>query len=329
MKTLRLSGLLLFSMLAFFVASCGGDSSDDSGSGGGSGNLTPPKYESSSALYSITDANSAYKSVEFTASGNYVVTMKHAPKVPRRIAAMNQFRFGFIPQHAGMTRNVIDDDIIYGTYTKNGDTYELEGFGTIVVNGGGSSAVSLDITTTNGTKVTVGAQQQQQYSSSTKTNMLCRTWKMGKVALHVAIPGYPAFDQTYNSWADFVRGYLKMEGYEEGSPYYESIYKEMMEESPNQVIFTKSGTYVVFYSNKTLGVSTWKWVDENAGKARYSWDYQSINDPNESGAINIDFVGNQLVITEFLGDEYDNPDDYDDDEIYVEGTIKWYLTEVK
>ena len=51
MKTLRLFGLLLFSMIAFFVASCGGDSSDDSGSGGGSGNLTPPKYESSNALY--------------------------------------------------------------------------------------------------------------------------------------------------------------------------------------------------------------------------------------------------------------------------------------
>ena len=150
-----------------------------------------------------------------------------------------------------------------------------------------------------------------------------------KIALHAAVPGYPAYDQTFNSWEDFVRGYLKMGGYEETSPYYEMMYEEMMEDSPDQVIFTKSGTYVVFYSNKTLGVSTWKWVDENAGKARYSWDYQSINDPNESGAINIDFVGNQLVITEFLGDEYDNPDDYDDDEIYVEGTIKWYLTEVK
>lgn len=329
MKTLRLLGLVLLSMTAFFVASCGDDSSDDNGSGGGSGNLTPPKYESSSALYNITDAKSVYQSVEFTASGNYVVTMKHAPKAPHRIAAMNQFRFGFIPQHAGMTRNVVDDDIIYGTYTKNGDTYELEGFGTIVVNGGGSSAVSLDITTTNGTKVTVGAQQQQQYSSSTKTNMLCRTWKMGKVALHVAIPGYPAFDQTYNSWADFVRGYLKMEGYEEGSPYYERIYKEMMEESPNQVIFTKSGTYVVFYSNNTLAVSTWKWTDEASGRARYSWDYESINDPSESGVINIDFEGSQLVVTEFLQEEGDNPDDYDDDEIYVEGSIKWYLTEVK
>lgn len=329
MKTLRLLSLVLLSMTAFFVASCGGDSSDDNGNSGGSGNLTPPKYESSSALYNITDTKSDYKSIEFTASGNYVVTMKNALKAPRRVAALKKLQFGFIPQHAGVTRNVVDDNIIYGTYTKNGDTYVLEGFGTIVVNGGGSSAISLDITTNNGTKVTVGAQQQQQYSSSTKTNMLCRTWKMGKIGLHVAIPGYPTFDQTYNSWADFVRGYLKMEGYEEGSTYYDMLYKEMMEDSPEQVIFTKSGTYIVFYSNQTLGVSTWKWTDENTGKARYSWDYESINDPYESGVINIDFEGSQLVITEFLQDENDDPDDYDDDEIYIEGTIKWYMTEVK
>ena len=328
MKTLRFLGFVLLSITAFCVASCGDDSSDDNGGGGG-GSLTPPKYESSSALYNITDANSNYKSVEFTASGNYVITMKSGVKAPQRIAALKKFQFGFIPQHAGMTRNVVDDNIIYGKYSKNGDTYVLEGFGTIVVNGGGSSAVSLDITTNSGTKVTVGAQIQQQYKSSTKTDMLCRTWKMGKVGLHAEVAGQPAFDQTYNNWADFVRGMLLLEGYEEGSYYYNEAYKEMTESTPEQVIFTKSGTYVVFYSNQELAVSTWKWVDENAGKARYSWDYQSINDPYESGAINIDFVGNQLVITEFLGDEYDNPDDYDDDEIYVEGTIKWYLTEVK
>lgn len=321
MKTLRLFGLLLFSMIAFFVASCGGDSSDDSGSGGGSGNLTPPKYESSSALYNIIDANSAYKSVEFTASGNYVVTMKNALKAPRRIAALKKLQFGFIPQHAGVTRNVIDDDIIYGTYTKNGDTYVLEGFGTIVVNGGGSSAVSLDITTNSGTKVTVGAQIQQQYKSSTKTDMLCRTWNLGKIKLVQTVNGQTVADKTFNSYADLVKTLLEAEGLNPGDQWYDEAYKEMIEEEPKQVIFTKSGTYVVFYSNGTLAVSTWKWTDEAKGEARYSWDYSSIDNPNESGKISISFVGSQLLISEYI--------DAEEEGVNVSVAIQYYLSEAK
>ena len=320
MKTLRLLGFVLLSMTAFCVASCGDDSSDDNGGGGG-GSLTPPKYESSSALYNITDANSNYKSVEFTASGNYVITMKSGVKAPQRIAALKKFQFGFIPQHAGMTRNVVDDDIIYGTYSKNGDTYVLEGFGTIVVNGGGSGAVSLDITKNNGTKVTVGAQIQQQYKSSTKTDMLCRTWNLGKIKWVQTVNGQTVVDKTFNSYADLVKTLLEAEGLNPGDEWYEEAYKELVEEEPKQVIFTKSGTYVVFYSNGTLAVSTWKWTDEAKGEARYSWDYSSIDNPNESGKINISFVGSQLLISEYINAEEEG--------VNVSVAIQYYLSEAK
>ena len=62
-------------MLALMVAAlcftaCGGD--DDEIDNGG---LSTPKYEAESALYTITDSQSDYKSIEFTASGNYLITM--------------------------------------------------------------------------------------------------------------------------------------------------------------------------------------------------------------------------------------------------------------
>lgn len=318
MKTLKLLGLVLFGMMtAFAVTSC---SSDDDNDGGG-GDLPTPKYESSSALYNVTDANSDYQSIEFTASGNYIIIKKIPPKAPRRIAAMKKFQFGFLSQNVDMTRSTTYGNIIYGTYTKNDDTYVLEGFGTIVVNGGSSSAISLDITTTGGKKVTVGAQRQQQYSSSSMNNRLCRTWNLGKIKIVETLNGKTIIDQSFNSYADFVKAMLQAEGLNPGDEWYEIEYKAMVEEEPKQVIFTKSGTYMVFYANGALGVSTWKWTDESKGEARYSWDYSYFNNPDESGKIKISFNGSQLVVSEYLEEEEEGNQ--------ATFAIQYFLTEAK
>ena len=320
-KSFKLLAFVLVCMMSAFVASCGSDGDGDNGNG----NLNTPKYESSSALYNITDAGSAYSSIEFTASGNYIITMKNgASSAPRRIATVKDKRVSFLPQIVGVTRSSgTYNGIIYGTYTKNGDTYVLDGFGTITVNGGGSSAISLDITTTSGESITVGAQQEQQYSSSSMTNSLCRTWKLGKIRFYASAGGQ-TFDQTYNSWADYIKAMLIMEGLDENDSRFQEAYKEGMQNAPEQVIFTKSGTYVVFYANEQLAVSTWKWQDENKGVARYSWDYAHIDDPKYSGVIYISFQGSQMVITEPMYDSetYDGSED-------ITGSVYWYLTEVK
>lgn len=312
MKKFNLFLYMLLGMTMAFAVACGSDDDDDNG---GSGDMDTPKYEAESALYRVTDRSSQYESVEFTASGNYIITKKEGTRAPQQIAAVRRSMIMALPQVKGFTRSYSEyDDIIYGTYSVKGDTYVLDGFGEIVVNGGGSNAVSLDITTKDGRTVTVGAQMENQYSSSSQTNKLCRTWKLVKFGMKVVEDGKTQYDKTFNSYASFVRAWAEMLGEE----YDAEELAEILDETPEQVIFTKSGTYVVFYSNGALAVSTWKWTNESKGQARYSWDYESINDPYESGAFTVEYEGKQLILTEY---------EEEDDDYSFE--IKYYMNEVK
>ena len=319
LKMLSLMALGLLTSLSF--QSCSSDDDDDQPGDEIVTTLSTPKYEGASALYNVTDTSSGYESIEFTASGNYVITKAPFYGAPRRMVAANNMSFGFFPKAQTVTRSSSYNNIIYGTYTKKGDTYVLEGFGTITVVGGGSNAVTLEITTNDGESVSVGAQKEQQYSSSNMTNNLCRTWKMGRVRVLMQMLGQTIMDKTYNSYAEFVRESLKMEGLS-GDELEKEVKKEL-EDAPEQVIFTKSGTYIVFYANGELAVSTWKWQNEATGLARYSWNYEHINDPDESGVINISFAADQLLITEY------DVDSEDDEALSMSSAVTWFLTEVK
>lgn len=323
-------------MLALMVAAlsftaCGGDDEIDNG------DLSTPKYEAESALYMITDSQSDYKSIEFTASGNYLITMKYYVYGMTRMAeGPNCFR-GLFAHPIVKTRSYgFDDKIIYGTYTVEGDTYKLDGFGTIVVNGGGSNAVSLDITTKDGEKISLGAQKENQYSSSSMTNSLCRTWKSNKYGIHSTVGGQTVLDETYNSYRDFLRAFYGMDknvgdngviefGNNVSVNLWEGV-EEELKKAPLQVIFTKSGTYVVFYADGSLAVSTWKWLDESAGKVRYSWDYDNMYNSYSSGSISVNFKDDYLIVKEDLRDSFYG---YGGSGSGASVTIIYYLNEVR
>ena len=324
-------------MLALMVAAlsftaCGGD--DDEIDNGG---LSTPKYEAESALYTITDSQSDYKSIEFTASGNYLITMNYYVFGMTRMAEETNCFHGLFAHPIVKTRSYgFDDNIIYGTYTVEGDTYKLDGFGTIVVNGGGSNAVSLDITTKDGEKISLGAQKENQYSSSSMTNSLCRTWKLNKYGIRSTAGGQTVLDETYNSYRDFLRAFYGMEynvgdngvieiGNNASVNLWEGIEKEV-KRAPLQAIFTKSGTYVVFYADGTLAVSTWKWLDESAGKARYSWDYDNMYNSYSSGAFSVNFKDDQMVMKEKTPDGFYGSGGIGSD---ASITLIYYLNEVR
>lgn len=242
------------------------------------GEFNKPQFESASALYNITSGNSGLQSIELTASGIYIVIPRYSgtKSFHGRQNATQSYMFGSHMKYVS-TRSS-DDDVIYGHYTKKGNgVFVLAGFGTIVVKGGESNAVSLDITLENGSKMEVGAQKADQYESSSKTNALCRTWDLGKVVLH-----RPDGDITYDSMREF---------YNVEDHRYDPDYLYL----PLQVIFTKSGTYVVIYAGGELAVSTWAWENEETGRARYSWDYGNIY---SGDIIDIAFENKQALVTE-------------------------------
>lgn len=314
-KRLLSIALPVVACLGLIMTSCGGD--DD---GNGIPALPTPEYESSSAKYEMA-AGSPYRSIEFTSSGNYViVTNSHsyysaapAAKVKKQTAVGTAMASGLLRTPERSVSRAYFNGIYYGTYTKTGDNqYNLQGFGTITVNTGGDNAYSLTVTTSSGSQ-TIAATKAVADKDSDRTNALCRTWNVDKLNLKVWINGSKKYDRTvaanklndlFEDWGD--------DGWEDN-------------EIPRQVIFTKSGTYMVLYglndySNNSLDISSWRWENESKGIIRYSWDIGNFDD-EDSGLITTSFSGKNMTIWE----EYSEEDDGDN---YRE-KITWYFSEAK
>lgn len=303
MKKLLL--LLMVASATFAFVSCSKDDEDDSPAESTETyealGFDAPKFDKESALYLITSAGSGIYSIELTPTGEYIVMdeedgAKASPMLsPRR---SNMYKSTHQTRNSWATRSSSDGYVSYGKYTKTGDgQYKLEGYGTIAVKGGEGNAVSLTITLLNGNKINVGAMKRNQYSSTPVTNAICRKWKLGKCVLHKKTG-----DVTYSSIED-------MDRHEETN-----FSEDEVEWEPVEILFTKSGSYIVFFTNQTLDVSTWAWTNESTGEARYSWDWDNLYS-GESGVILFEFEGKKLLITE-AATEYSD-------------AITYYCTEVK
>lgn len=133
-------------------------------------NLEAPKYESVSAKYNITSAGSDLKSIELTASGNYLI-VKNSNGTLRAPAAGKRNRWAAAARMVTRAGTDWYNNIIQGKFTKISDTeFRLEGYGTIIIIGSANDAVNLDITLANGSKVEVTAQRSTQMAESAMTS---------------------------------------------------------------------------------------------------------------------------------------------------------------
>lgn len=297
MKSLTACMAIALTLTPVTLTSCSSDDDEDSPKDEPSEKYEAlgydePKYEKESALYLVNASGSDIRSIELTPTGDYIVMKNNSiiDKVQRKSPSALRVA------HGTLTRAYSDDKMAYGKYTRTGDgKYTLDGYGTLVVTGGESDAVKLTITLNDGRKIEVGAMKRDQYTATAKTNAICRKWNIGKVVVHKATG-----DVTYSSIEDMDR-----HEHEVWSPEWE----------PKQVLFTKSGSYIVFYANQNLGVSTWGWTNEDTGEARYSWDWDHLYDVSESGVIIFAFQGKQLLVTE--------------DENEYSDAITYYFSEAK
>lgn len=307
--------LLLLSIVAglgFAMTSCSSD--DDNG---GAPALPTPAYEESSAKYDITSSGSAYRSIELTASGNYIVTTTSASSYSISAQAASSVRSKIFASHKSSVSRAYFDGLYYGTYTKTGEnTYNLQGFGTITVNTVGDNAYSLSVNTGSGEQ-TLSATKVVEDKNSDKTNALCRTWNFAKYGLQIYVNGSKKFDKTVS--ADNLKElYLALvnAGFEDED--WDDDWEDS-DDMPKQVIFTKAGTYMVLYKDDTLDISTWAWENESKGTIRYSWDLDHMD--YDYGIIHTSFKGNTLLVTE--------DDEWTEDGFKVRCVYHTYLTAAK
>ncbi len=300
-------------IFGFGFTSCGDDNDDNNQQ------IETPKYEAQSAKYIVSDQNSQIKSVEFTASGNYVITTNSYYSAPLKAIANNSNSTFFrkVNNTFTMSRAINSDGIIYGTYTINADgVYVLDGFGTITVNPDGDSYV-LTVKTTDGTVLDLNTYKGDSITDSSMTNKVCRTWNADSNRILIKVNGRTIFDKTapqsqssqlVNSLMNTLKSYADDEDLDDDDVDTEDLVQLLT--MVKQVIFSKSGTYMVIYQDNTLAISTWKWQNESKGIASYSWDYDNPDNDWYSGLVNVQFDGAKLLITESMIDAVD-ADDYD------------------
>ena len=270
-KLLAMAVAMMFTATCF--TACG---SDDDGEGIGNIDLPTPQYEQVSGKYEITQAGSPYESIELGASGNYVVTRSYggyslAPKAEGRT------RMALLAKR-GTTRSTEYDGIIYGTFTSlGGGEYDLEGFGTIKLEYSGDNVTGIEVTT-NGTTTNYAAEKAPTMSNDDITNALCRTWKIERIR--------DVYYDKETGKTDDITVTPENPG-EEGY------------DMPVEVLWSKSGTYLVSYLDNSIGLAEWKWRDRSKGTMYYAWDGDWTGD-----YATITFDGNRAVVHDKWEDDY-------------------------
>jgi hypothetical protein len=257
-------GMLMLSVFSLTFTSCGDDDDEPV--------LTTPKYAENSVLYKINGA-SDISSVEFTEAGMYIITKKTSDSAAKGFFQKGKSRSSF-------TRSDNDDyKYIYGKYTKDGDVYTLEGFGTITVVKKESVNVSLQIQPTGEEAYTLSAQPAEKFEKSDISTKLCRTWKYERGNMVCTKGDSLILEKTSTS----------------NSVLYETLDSLLGETpdkytNPEEVIFTLSGSYIVKYDDGTLAVAQWKWKNEKEGVSYFTWEPEwkernvfaiSFNEKNE------------------------------------------------
>ena len=273
MKKIKLLAMAAALML---TATCFTACSDDEGGGIGNIDLPTPQYEEVSGKYEITSAGSPYESIELSASGNYIVTRSYggyglAPK------AGGKTRMALLAKR-GATRSTEYGGIIYGTFTSlGGNEFALEGFGTIKLEYSGGDVTGIEITT-NGTTTSYSAEKAPTMGGDNITNALCRTWRIEKIReVYYDKETGKTDDMTVTPENPGEEGY----------------------NMPVEVMFSKSGTYLISRLDGSIDMAEWKWKNRSKGTLYYAWDGDWTGD-----YATVTFDGNRAVVHDKWEDEY-------------------------
>lgn len=197
--------ILFLLLTAITLTAFTGCSKDDNGGGA---------IDKVNAKWNVS-GSSEYVSFEFNASGNYIITKTDD------------------------TKAASETIVLFGTYTKmNESTLNLVNFGTFTIIKLDGNALEIAIKLQGHTsEIKLNATKVAEMSSSAKTDLLCRSWKITGVTDGDGKPVTPPYPITNVT-----------------------------------VLFSKAGTYLVSYGDGETGLSSWKWKNEQQGTLYYSWE---------------------------------------------------------
>ncbi len=267
-------------------SSCSSSDDDDEGES----TLGQATYESISGKYDVTNG-SAYQSIELGAGGTYIITKASVSTGSKSLSNTHSQFLSIVHGKKTITRSTNSSEpiVLYGSYTKTGDnTLLLEGFGTLTIVYNGTTISGFQLTPTGGNTLSLTVHQEAVYESNAVTNLLCRTWNFISTHETDYENGKKSYDCTVNA-GDTT--YVDADGN-----------VEKLDPLPTQVLFSKSGTYMVYYLNKTLAVKEWKW-ENLSDQTLY---YREVGDTwDEEDYCTVQFTGKKLIITEVYEETYD------------------------
>lgn len=236
MKKLRQILTVILALTIF--ASC--DKKDDNGSKG------TLEKETISAKW-LVDGLSDYESFEFNKSGNYIVVKNTT------------------------TKSTNSQIVLFGSYVIVDDkTITLSDFGTIAISeiDDNSISFSIKLSSNPGTEIIINASKEEEMKSTTRTDLICKTWEM------VSVNGEDVAGTEYEL----------------------------------NVLFSQAGTYFVEFPNPEYegdgGLAYWKWKDKTESKFLYSWENPPVWDEEDEVEI-IELTDKTLKILDRFDDEED------------------------
>lgn len=249
-----------------------------------------------SAKWIVEGAKSDIQSIELTKDGNYIVEANVKSDVGSR--RFIQPTLSFLPFKAAVPRpsktarsSSLLSPVHFGTYEIEGNRIKLAGFGLIeeITLTPESFSFSFTMEQTGSRNQYVAKKKEPVIASSTRTDLLCRTWVIDKFSLD--IQKIPASEiQHYKSvYGDNWQAKAEKEYTDEGRG--------------TIVLLSRSGTYLVLDpntgENEDAGLAEWKWINSEENSFYFSWDNWS--DDWEEYPVKIEELNNTTLRVEESG----------------------------
>jgi len=245
--------------LSLFALSCDKEKKEDVVD---EGTFTTPVMKDYAKKVEISESACPVKSIELTESGYYVIKE--------------------------IVTRATKEEYYFGKYTVSGNTYTLSGYGTVTLEGSGSS-LKFTVNKSSGENYT-GTGSSKTGSTSSIGDKLFRTWTISKTRVSIS-DGVKANADFNGCNLGEIANFIANQGISISD-------KESLQGvSVTSVTLTSAGSYILAYSNNRTDVGTCNYSSLSSGSFTYSWDSSTMGYSFENGKGSVAFENGMCLLT--------------------------------